>query len=94
MLDSIEIKELAIICLEHEKLSIENPLLKQQISSLEELNELYLKNDSIRLEEIKLAKKEIISNQNKIEKLKSSQKKTIFGSSVGAFILFIIGLLL
>jgi hypothetical protein len=89
MPDSIELKELAIICLEHEKLSIENPLLKQQIISLEELNELYNKTDSIQKLEISTYKDEINSNEKKIKKLKITQ--TFLG--ISSIILFILCLL-
>ena len=41
-LDSTQAKTLSIILTEHEKLSIENPLLKTQINSLELLNEFYI----------------------------------------------------
>ena len=42
----------ALIFVEHQKLSYENPLLKQQINSLEKLNGLYIKTDSIKTIEI------------------------------------------
>lgn len=79
---------------EHQKLSEENPLLRQQIKSLEELNSLYCKSDSIQKEEIINYEKEVLSNEEQIKKLKSTQKKTILGASVGGIVLFIIGLLL
>jgi hypothetical protein len=79
---------------EHEKLSNENPLLKQQIISLEELNQLYIKTDSIRNIEVNDLKNRVISDDKKIQQLKSAQKKTIFGASVGGIVLFILGLLL
>lgn len=80
--------------MEHEKLSIENPLLKEQIKSLEELNELYIKSDSIQKEEISEFKTRVASDAVKINKLESSKKKILLGSSVGGIILFIIGLIL
>ena len=84
----------AIVLSEHQKLSNENPLLKQQISSLEELNQLYVKTDSIQKIEIKDFKDRVASDDKKIQKLKSAQKKTIFGASVGGIVLFILGLIL
>ena len=84
----------AIVLEEHQKLSNENPLLKQQINSLEHLNELYVKSDSIQREEIDLYKEKVDSDEKTIKKLKSTQKKIIFGSSVGGILLFIIGLIL
>jgi hypothetical protein len=72
--------------LEHQKLSNENPLLKQQIKSLEELNQLYEKSDSIQKDEIKLYKTKVASDEKKIQRLKSTQKKTIIGSSVGGIV--------
>lgn len=93
-LNDSEAKTTALIFLEHAKLSEENPLLKQQIFSLENLNQLYEKSDSIKTQEINIYKDKVVSNENKIKKLKSTQKKLIAGSSVGGIILFIIGLIL
>lgn len=75
-------------------MSDENPLLKQQINSLEELNQLYVQSDSIQKVEVSELKDKVISDEKTIKHLKSSQKKTIFGASVGGIILFILGLLL
>lgn len=93
-LDSIEVKETALIFNEHEKLSIENPLLKEQINSLEELNQLYVKTDSLQKEEIKVYQEKVVSDEKKIQHLKSTQKKLVIGSSVGGIVLFILGLIL
>ena len=93
-LNDTESKILCGILLEHEKLSIENPLLKQQINSLEELNRFYVESDSIKNNEIQIYQNEIYSNEKQIKKLKSSQKKITIGSSVGGILLFILGLLL
>lgn len=79
---------------EHEKLSNENPLLKQQISSLEELNNLYVKTDSIQKIEIDVFKEKVASNEKQIKKLQSSKKKIAIGSSVGGILLFILGLII
>ena len=84
----------AIIFLEHQKLSNENLLLKQQVFSLEELNKLHLKTDSIQRIEVIELKDRVVSDKEKIQKLKSAQKKTILGASVGGMFLFILGLLL
>ena len=84
----------AIIFAEHQKLSEENPLLKQQIKSLETLNNLYVKTDSLQREEIKTYEIKVNSDEKTIKKLKSTQKKTIIGASVGGIVLFILGLLL
>ena len=97
--DSILIskEELKLSCLifaEHQKLSTENPLLKQQISSLEELVKLYIESDSLQREEIKIYEDKVSSDAKKIKKLKSTRKGIIIGSSVGGIVLFIIGLIL
>ena len=84
----------AIVLSEHQKLSNENPLLKQQISSLEELNQLYVKSDSVQRIEIKTYEDKVANDAKQIQRLKSTQKKLIFGSSVGGIVLFILGLLL
>ena len=84
----------AIIFAEHQKLSEENPLLKQQILSLKELNNLYIRSDSIKQSEINLYKDEVNSCEKKIQKLKSSNRKTILGASISGILLFIIGLIL
>ena len=60
----------AIVLLEHQKLSNENPLLKQQINSLEELNQLYMKTDSIQKIEINTFKEKVDSDEKKIQLLK------------------------
>ena len=75
-------------------MSNENPLLKQQIKSLETLNNLYVKTDSLQREEIKTYEIKVNSDEKTIKKLKSTQKKTIIGASVGGIVLFILGLLL
>lgn len=93
-LDAGQTKTLSLILIEHEKLNEENPLLKQQIHSLERLNQLYIDSDSIQFEEIKNLKLQVVSNEKKIQQMKSTQKKTIFGASVGGIVLFFIGLLL
>ena len=84
----------AIVLSEHQKLSNENPLLKQQIASLEELNQLYVKSDSIQRVEIKTYQNKVDSDAKQIKKLKSNQKKTIIGASAGGILLFILGLIL
>ena len=84
----------AIVLLEHQKLSNENPLLKEQVSSLEKLNQLYVKADSLQREEIKTYKNKVASDEKKIQRLKSTQKKIIIGASVGGIVLFILGLIL
>ena len=84
----------AIVLLEHQKLSNENPLLKEQVSSLERLNQLYVKTDSLQREEIETYKNKVASDEKKIQRLKSTQKKTIIGASVGGIVLFILGLIL
>ena len=93
-LDSTDCKTLCLILNEHEKLSIENPLLKQQIISLEDLNQLYIETDSIQRIEIQTYSDKVASDEKIINKLKSTKKKLIFGSSVGGIVLFILGLIL
>lgn len=92
--DSTEVKKIALVLAEHQKLSEENILLKQQVSSLEELNGLYVISDSLQKEEIKIYEDKVASDDKKIKKLKSTQKKIIIGSSVGGIVLLIIGLLI
>lgn len=84
----------ALIFSEHEKLTVENGLLKEQINSLEELNSLYERTDSIQRQEIFIYKERVASDAIKINKLESSRKKILGGSCVGGIILFIIGLIL
>ena len=84
----------AIVLLEHQKLSNENPLLKQQIKSLEELNQFYVQTDSLQRKEIDVYKEKVESDNKKIRNLKSTQKKIIIGSSIGGIVLFILGLFL
>lgn len=91
-LDTLKIVN--IIFSEHSKLIVENPLLKEKVASLEELNQLYVKSDSLQKEEINICKEKIVSNEKKIQQLKSSRKNILTGSCVGGIVLFIIGLLL
>ena len=93
-LDSIQSKTLCLILNEHKKYSIENPLLKQQVESLEKLNQLYVESDSLQKEEIKVYEEKVVSDEKKIQRLKSTQKKILVGSSVGGILLFILGLIL
>ena len=50
--------------------------------------------DSIQKEEISLYEKKVESDDKKIQRLKSTQKKILIGSSVGGILLFILGLIL
>lgn len=84
----------AIIFAQHQKLSSENPLLKQQIQSLENLNKLYVTSDSLQRIKIENYKIQVSTNEQTIQKLKSTQKKSLVGFSVGGIVLFIIGLIL
>ena len=87
-------KAISLIFNEHEKLSKENPLLKQQISSLEELNKIYLKSDSLQKIEIDLFKEKSANDEKIIKNLKSTQKKILIGSGVGGIVLFLLGIIL
>ena len=80
----------ALIFAEHDKLSKENPLLKQKINLLEELNKQCEVSDSLHIEEINLFKEKVAQDNKKIKKLKSSLKV----SYVGGIVLFLLGLIL
>jgi hypothetical protein len=58
------------------------------------LNQLYVKTDSIQKKEISLYEEKVASDDKKIQQLKSAQKKTLIGASVGGIVLFILGLIL
>ena len=88
------LKAISLIFNEHEKLSKENPLLKQQISSLEELNKIYLKSDSLQRIEIDLFKEKVANDEKVIKNLKSTQKKILVGSYVGGVVLLLLGIIL
>ena len=88
------LKAISLIFNEHEKLSKENPLLKQQISSLEELNKIYLKSDSLQQVEINLFKEKSANDEKIIKNLKSTQKKILIGSGLGGIVLFLLGIIL
>lgn len=90
--DSVKI--LALILAEHQKLSIENPILKEKIKNLEELNMICEEQSEIKSQEINLYQKKVTSDSLKINKLQNNNKKTIIGSSIGGVLLFIIGLIL
>ena len=84
----------SIIFAEHQKLSIENPLLKKEIEQYKNLYKLCEETDSINKEETELYRNGLDNANKQINKLKSSQKKIIIGSSVGGILLFILGLIL
>ena len=63
----MQAKTLCLILNEHEKFSIENPLLRQEINSLEELNSLYVTTDSIQRVEITNLKDRVNSDSKKIK---------------------------
>lgn len=88
------VKVLALILAEHQKLSIENPILKEKIKNLEELNMICEEQSEIKSQEINLYQKKVTSDSLKINKLQNNNKKTIIGSSIGGVLLFIIGLIL
>lgn len=89
--DSIEVKEIALIFAEHQKLLIENPLLKKQITDYQNLTTLYEKQDSLREQEIQAYKED---TKKQVRKLKNTQKKIIIGSTLSNIVLFILGLIL
>lgn len=81
----------AIVLLEHQKLTIENPLLKKQITDYQNLTSLYEKQDSLRTQEIQAYKED---TKKQVRKLKNTQKKIIIGSTLSNIVLFILGLIL
>ena len=85
---------ISLIFAEHQKLSIENPLLKEEIKYYKEMNKLCQEQDSIQKEEINLYQESLSNANDKIHKLKSTQKKIIISSSVVGIILLILGLIL
>ena len=85
---------LALILAEHQKLTVENPLLKEEIQLLKQQNKLCEEQDSLHQQEIGIYKEELIKTTNKLNKSESSRKKIITFSSVGGILLFIIGILL
>lgn len=96
MKDSVNWDTLKIVNLifaEHEYLSIENPLLKEQIKSLEELNQLYIKTDSVRKEELYEYEKQINSDKETIKGLRKTNKIAV-GISAGSVFLLLISLIL
>jgi hypothetical protein len=58
------------------------------------LNQLYVKTDSIQRKEISFYEEKVVSDDKEIQRLKSTQKKTLIGASVGGILLFILGLIL
>ena len=97
--DSIGVKNdtittIALIFAEHQKLSIENPLLKEKIISLEELNSLYEQSDSLKSIEINECVQLNLSKDKKIKKLTRQKKSFIIGTPLGIIISFIIGILI
>lgn len=92
--DSIEVKTIALICAEHEKLSIENSLLKEENESLDKLNQLYMVSDSIQWMEIRELQKQVLSDGQLINQLEKEKKSWLKSSVAGGIVLFILGLIL
>ena len=80
----------ALIFAEHQKLSIENPLLREEISYLKEQNKICDVKDSLNNEVVKIYKTELSNTNKKLKKAKTSQKITF----AGGIVLFLIGLIL
>lgn len=87
-LDTLKIVN--IIFNEHSQLLKNDVYLKAKIKSLEKLNQLYIKSDSLNREELNLYVEKSKSDALKIKKLKTSRNLTY----VGGIVLFIIGLFL
>ena len=97
MKDSVNLDTLKIVNIifsEHAKLYKENPLLKEKISALEQLNKSYEKSDSIKNIEINMCKERIKSDAEKISNLETFKKKAIQGFSAGGIVLFLLGLII
>lgn len=82
----------AILLLDHQRLTTENLLLKDQILNYKNLDILHQKQDSLKTQEIFLYKEELKTTTKQVRKLKSTQKKLILGSTLGSIVLFILGL--
>lgn len=87
------LKVVNIIFAEHQKLSVENPLLREKIKTLEELNQSYVESDSLYKESITHLSDSITFKNNKITKLKKKQKRLKIGASISIVVSFLIGLL-
>lgn len=83
------VKVVALIFSEHEKLSIENPLLKEKISALEDLNNLYKEESNTQKEEIQVYKDKVKADKKKIKNLKTTN--VLLG--ISGFVLLILNLL-
>ena len=88
------VKAVALLLAEHQKLSIENPILKEKVKALEEQNLICEQSNNIKDQEIKIYEEKAASNVTEINKLKNKNKNILVGSSIGGIFLFIIGLLL
>ena len=69
------------------------PLLNNQIKSLEELNSSYVKQDSLRLEQINLYKNAYENSDKQYLKLQKQYKTYRTVSIVGGIALFCLGIL-
>ena len=71
---------MALIFNDHARLESENVLLKKKIVNLESLNDLHLKTDSVRIEQINSYNEKLNKSEKKIKRLKKSRKGILIGS--------------
>lgn len=88
------LKIINIIFAERDKLEIENGLLKNEVKSLKELNDLCSQSDSLKSAEIDLYKEKSNADERKIKRLKKSRRLVGIGTGAGAVLLFILGILI
>lgn len=88
-----QLKTTNLIFNEHKMLREKVPLLNNQIKSLEELNSSYVKQDSLRLEQINLYKNAYENSDKQYLKLQRQYKTYRTVSIVGGIALFCLGIL-
>ena len=86
-----QLKITNIIFAEHSKFSQEVPLLKQQISNLELINDSWKKTDSLKQNQLQIQSNIINEQTIKIDKLKQSKRKILQGfGTINIFLIILI----
>lgn len=93
--DTISVDSLKVVALifnDHARLEKENGLLKSEIKSLKDLNEVYVQSDSLKSYEIDLYKEKSKDDERTIKRLKKSRKTISIGAGIGGVLLLILGI--
>lgn len=76
------LKLINIIFVDRDRLENENNLLKKEISSYKELEQMYIQSDSLKSYQIELYRDKSLNDEYTIKKLKRTRKGILAGSGI------------